>query len=241
MKEIKFTTNYEPVLSFSDKDFKTKYEERVGNNPGYIQVVSGETKHLALCPRCNNPVAILGIYKKIDVAPHARHDKGINIPYVAQYDEYKFQNCPYHKKRADYIKEYVPETEEPQRHELYRITKKHYDKAVYLLQKETGIYVTLRMAEALAENYAIMRAYNYIDATIYNIPWFLIYSYNGFTLYHMIIRKNTTLYRHLRQLGLDLKDSKVKGHAYVENGEGYVLTATNYRYVVDGILDPGDD
>ena len=117
---------------------------------------------------------------------------------------------------------------------LYRITKKHYDKAVYLLQKETGIYVTLRMAEALAENYAIMRAYNYIDATIYNIPWFLIYSYNGFPLYHMIIRKNTTLYRHLRQLGLDLKDSKVKGHAYVENGEGYVLTATNYRYVVDG-------
>lgn len=67
MKEIKFTTNYEPVLSFSAKDFKTKYEERVGNNPGYIQVVSGETKHLALCPRCNNPVAILGIYKKIDV------------------------------------------------------------------------------------------------------------------------------------------------------------------------------
>lgn len=103
-----------------------------------------------------------------------------------------------------------------------------------MLQKETGIYVTLRMAEALAENYAIMRAYNYIDATIYNIPWFLIYSYNGFPLYHMIIRKNTTLYRHLRQLGLDLKDSKVKGHAYVENGEGYVLTATNYRYVVDG-------
>ena len=36
MKEIKFTTNYEPVLSFSDWNFKTKYEERVGNNPGYI-------------------------------------------------------------------------------------------------------------------------------------------------------------------------------------------------------------
>ena len=61
MKEIIFTTNHEPVLSFADKDFKTKYEERVGNNPDYIQVVNGETKHLALCPLCNNPVAILGI------------------------------------------------------------------------------------------------------------------------------------------------------------------------------------
>ena len=75
MKEIKFTTNYEPVLSFSDWNFKTKYEERVGNNPGYIQIVHGEAKHLALCPRCNNPVAILGVYKKINVAPIQRHEK----------------------------------------------------------------------------------------------------------------------------------------------------------------------
>ena len=111
MKEIKFTTNYEPVLSFSDWNFKTKYEERVGNNPGYIQIVHGEAKHLALCPRCNNPVAILGVYKKINVAPHARHAKGVNIPNVVQYDEYKFQKCPYHNKRANYIKEYVDETD----------------------------------------------------------------------------------------------------------------------------------
>lgn len=219
MREIKFTTNYEPVLSFSDQDFKTKYEERVGNNPGYVQKVRGETKHLALCPRCNNPVAILGIYKKINVAPHARHAKEVNIPNVAQYDEYKFQNCPYHNKRADYIKEYVDETEELQRQDLYKIAKEHYDKAIYLLQKETGIYITLAMAETLAENYVIMRAYNYIDATVYNIPWYLIYSFHGFPLYHMIIRKNSTLYKHLLQQGFVLKNSKIKEHIYVADNK----------------------
>lgn len=233
MREIKFTTNYEPVLSFSDQDFKTKYEERVGNNPGYVQKVRGETKHLALCPRCNNPVAILGIYKKINVAPHARHAKEVNIPNVAQYDEYKFQNCPYHNKRADYIKEYVDETEKLQRQDLYKIAKEHYDKAIYLLQKETGIYITLAMAETLAENYVIMRAYNYIDATVYNIPWYLIYSFHGFPLYHMIIRKNSTLYKHLLQQGFVLKNSKIKEHIYVADNKGCLLTATNYRYVVD--------
>lgn len=233
MKEIKFTTGYEPVLSFSDKDFKTKYEERVGNNPGYIQVVGGEAKHLALCPRCNNPVVILGVYKKIDVAPHARHAKGISIPDVVEYDEYKYQHCPYHRKRANYIKEYVPETEEPQRQELYRIAKEHFDKAIYLLERETGIYISLKMAEMLAENYVIMRAYNYIDATVYNIPWYLMYCFNGFPLHHMIVKKNSTLYRHLKQLGFDLKNSKIKGHVYVESDEGYLLKSTNYRYVVD--------
>ena len=49
----------------------------------------------------------------------------------------------------------------------------------------------------------------------------------------MIIRKNTTLYRHLSKPGFVLKDSKIKGYVYVEKSEGYLLTATNYRYVVD--------
>lgn len=233
MKVIKFTTNYEPVLSITDKDFKTKYEERIGNNSSYIQTSDGSAKHLAVCPRCNNPVVILGIYKKIDIAPHARHDRNVNIPGVAQFNEYKLLRCPYYNKKANYIREYVPETEEPQRRELYRIAKEHYDKAIYLLQKETGICITSKMADALAKNYVRMRAYNYIDATIYNIPWYLLYSFNGFPLYHMIIRKNTTIYKHLKQLGLNLKESRIKGHIYVENDDGYLLTATNYRYVVD--------
>ena len=83
MKEIKFTTRYDdPTLPFSDKDFKGKYEGRIGDKSDYIQMINGEKKHLALCPRCNNPVVILGIYKRINVAPHARHAKGVDIPKV---------------------------------------------------------------------------------------------------------------------------------------------------------------
>jgi len=52
-------------------------------------------------------------------------------------------------------------------------------------------------------------------------------------LYHIIIRKNTAIYKHLLQCGFILKDSKIKGHVYVENNNGSLLTATNYRYVVD--------
>lgn len=233
MKEIKFTTNYEQTLSFSDKDFKKKYEEKVGENDKYLVFINGEQRHMAVCPRCNNPVVILGVYKKIDTAPHARHAKGIDLPGVAIYNEYKYINCPYHKKRANYIKEYVPKTEEPEREELYRIAKENFDKAIYLLQDTIGLYITLQMAEELAANYAGFRVYNYIDATIYNIPWYLIYSFNGFNLYHMVVKKNTTLYRHLKECGIHMLESRIKGHVFVEDKRGYVLTATDYRYVVD--------
>lgn len=233
MREIKFTTNYEKTLSFNDENFKTKYEERVGNNPSYVQAINGERKHLAVCPRCNNPVVILGVYKKINQAAHARHTKETDIPGVASYNEDKYMHCPYHRKSANYVMEYVPETEESQRKELYKIAKEHYDKAIYLLQKETGIYITLKMAEDLAKNYTTMRVYNYIDATLYNVPWYLLYSFSGFPLYHLVIRKKTTLHKHLTRLGISLKDSKIEGCAYVENNEGYLLTTTNYRYTVD--------
>lgn len=233
MREIKFTTNYEKTLSFNDENFKTKYEERVGNNPSYVQAINGERKHLAVCPRCNNPVVILGVYKKINQAAHARHTKETDIPGVASYNEDKYMHCPYHRKSANYVMEYIPETEESQRKELYKIAKEHYDKAIYLLQKETGIYITLKMAEDLAKNYTAMRVYNYIDATLYNVPWYLLYSFSGFPLYHLVIRKKTTLHKHLTRLGISLKDSKIEGCVYVENNEGYLLTATNYRYTVD--------
>lgn len=121
MKAIKFTTDYEKVLYVNDSDFKAKYETIISGNAGYVQKIGGEYKHFAICPRCNNPVIILGIYKKIATAPHARHAKGINLPDITNFNEYKYLNCPYHKKKANYIKEYVDETEEPERHKLYKI------------------------------------------------------------------------------------------------------------------------
>lgn len=234
MRQIKFTTAYEQILSFDDKDFKIKYEERIGNNPGYTQTINGVRKHLALCPLCNNPVTILGIYKKINETPHARHDATISeIPYVTVFDKYKLERCPYYKRNADYVKEYVPETEEPQRRELYRIAKENYDKAIYLLQKQIGIHMSKQMIEKLAENYVMERAYNYIDATIYNIPWYLIYCFPGFLLYRLLIKKGCKLYKCLKHLGFSLENSKNKEYVFVKDNNGYLLKVTNYRYSVN--------
>ena len=111
MKEIKFTTRND------------------------TQMINGDPKHLALCPRCNNPVVVLGVYKQI--TPHERHAKERNIPGVDQYDEDKYEHCPYHRKTANYIKEYVPEIKEQQRQRLYESAFTHYDKDI--IQRYIGI------------------------------------------------------------------------------------------------------
>lgn len=232
MKEIKFTTGYEDVLPFNDKNFKAKYEERTGKNPAYTTKINGEIKHLAVCPRCDNPVIILGIYKRINISPHARHIKNTDIPGITSYDEYKYLNCPYHKKNASYVMEYVSETEGEKRRELYKIAKENFDKAIYVLQKETGIYVNKDLAEKLIKNYAELRAYNYIDATVYNMPCFLLHAYNGIPLHHMLVKKDSIVHKHIKNLDITLKKSKLAGYEYVLDNNGYVLNATDYKYSV---------
>ena len=252
MIEIKFTTNYEIPLSFEDENFKGKYEEKVGNNPLYRQIKNGETRRLALCPRCDNPVVILGVYKKIKERPHARHEKELSIEGISEYNEYKYLRCPYHKKNSNYTKEYVPQGETPKRKELYEIARKNFDKAIYLLGEATGIYYNLDMIRKLAINYVTERAYNYIDATIDNIPWFILYSYKGFPLQHMLVRKDSALYRKMREIGIPTKKSRKEGYVYVEESKGYVIKMTNYTYNVDkeyrinekahfAILEPDED
>ena len=80
-----------------------------------------------------------------------------------------------------------------------------------------------------------------MDATIYNIPWYLMYCFNGFPIYHLIIKKGTTVYRHFRELGVLLKESKIKGHVYIEDNNGLIIKAINYHYTVNDDSDSLND
>ena len=59
--------------------------------------------------------------------------------------------CDCQRGKPDRVMGYVSETDEPWRYEIYKVAKEHFDKAVYLLQAETGIHINSRMAEELAE------------------------------------------------------------------------------------------
>ena len=141
--------------------------------------------------------------------------------------------CDCQRGKPDRVMGYVSETDEPWRYEIYKVAKEHFDKAVYLLQAETGIHINSRMAEELAENYAAMRAYNYIDATINNIPWYLLYSFPGFPLHHMAVMEHAALHKQLVKLGFLMRKNEMDGFVCIDDKEGYLLIATNYRYHKD--------
>ena len=237
MKVIKFTTGQEAVTRVDTKDFAQTYMDRVGKNEAYRILDGGDIKHLAVCPKCNNPVVILGVFRHIDQKAHARHCRK-GAPGLAEYNEYKYINCPFHRRHANYIGEYVPEFEKEDRKKIYELARDHFDKAVYLIERTVGIRINISMAEEMAGYYAAARAYEYKYATTDNIPWFLLYGFPGFNLYHKVIKKDSALYRHLKKAGgVKLIASNKEGYVYVEE-DGITpfdrhLICDEYGYDVD--------
>ncbi|MCS5465580.1 hypothetical protein NWO25_19660 [Enterococcus lactis] len=53
--------------------------------------------YYAICPECDNPIQIIGLYKETQESgrkPYGKHHKG-TIPYLAKYSEEDYLECPF--------------------------------------------------------------------------------------------------------------------------------------------------
>lgn len=58
---------------------------------------------------------------------------------------------------------------------IYNAVREYFDLAVYIIQQDTGIYIGERMARRILEDYISEEGHMYYWATLYNIPWMLLY------------------------------------------------------------------
>ena len=90
----RFKTAASRAASF--KITEENFTRETNKKPPYYIEAKGKVTCRALCPCCDNPVQIIGLYKETpdSKAPYARHYKG-NIRKLADYNERAYFNCPY--------------------------------------------------------------------------------------------------------------------------------------------------
>ena len=72
MKEVKYRLGKTRVYEVSLKNFKELTQEKYP----YMQIDSSGKVAYAICPLCENPAKLLGVYAKLEKQePHARHIK----------------------------------------------------------------------------------------------------------------------------------------------------------------------
>ncbi len=82
-----------PFTSKSIKLSKENFEKHTLKRfPYYYKDLKGKMYYFAVCPICNNPIQIIGLY--FNKKPYARHFKK-SIKFLAEFNQEDYFNCPY--------------------------------------------------------------------------------------------------------------------------------------------------
>lgn len=201
MKRFKLKKGEAAVYPVTSKE---AFEQLTGRERPYVvKDKAGNQKAFGLCPACENPVQLIGLYKQIRndaVQPYAKHCN--RDAEIAKHNEYTYKFCPY----ASHIytsQTYETKTEVSElEYNIYCILRENFDAAVYLMQQISGLYLSKPEVQDLLRDYIVNDGHLYYGATIYNLPWMLLYIYTmpAKPCFGRIIKKGSFLYNAFQQV-----------------------------------------
>ena len=224
-------------ILINEENFTGKTKKR---EPYYVTKGDGKISCRAICPICDNPIQIIGLYKKEEectVKPYGRHHKGY-VKRLARYDQTSYENCPY--SNPNYRNGNARRTPaDPTGQALYRIMRDEFDKIIYILGNTIGIHISIGFAEKLLQSWKVNEGWRYYESTYANLPYMLLYAEPAYSMFGRILPRKGNIYPKLIQCG--------RNFAFEDHGESYVkiaqkhgkyLDATfylgNHRYTQDG-------
>lgn len=215
MKEYKLKQGVSKTYPITNKE---DFEEQTGKSDAYKYTdKKGIIRGLAVCPACDNPVSILGIFQKLEKqVPHARHTNKSTI--FATFDPDAYYHCP----NADPGKVKplpTPKDRKPSTYEIkiYNTLREYFDKAIYILNKDLNIYISNAFARRLLMDFLQQYGYMQPNASLYNLPWMLLETSFSFSLINRMIKRNSSLWLALNEKKADIS---FKPYEYKdENGD----------------------
>lgn len=195
----------------------------------------GRESYYAVCPVCDNPIQIVGLYKVEEEGsgdPYGRHH-GADVPGLARYDEEAYLGCPYSRKSAEY-RDVKRRPDSPASTALYELMRDQFDRIVYIWNKTTGITMSAALAKDVLLRWRANENWRNYGSTYNNLPYMLMFSRCACSLFGRKIDKGSKLYESLSgQKSVSLVDQG--GYAQVRGSDGYLdatfgLTRHRYRH-----------
>lgn len=171
------------------------YSRLTQKDDPYCKKSKNKKSYYAVCPECDNPIQIVGMFKQTIEAgkkPYGRHNKG-SIPGLADYCEEDYLNCSYSN----------PAWKKPhtKRHANSKVAQEsmttmrtYFDLVVETLSKDIDIYISYNLAREMLSEYLFDEGWLYYDATLNNLPWILGMANNWHTMYGRYIVRDSELH-----------------------------------------------
>ncbi len=149
-------------------------------SPYYQKGTDGNIQQFAVCPACNNPIRILGLYKPTQISPRpfGKHFEK-SIPGLAVYDKEGYEYCPYAARSRILAPDSRLSKPTATTKAIIGLLKAQFDRVAYIIQKDTGVVVTENLARKMLKAFIQSQGHLYTGATLMNIPW--IFAYMAFS------------------------------------------------------------
>lgn len=193
MRNFKLQTGSCPVYTISKDEFETQTRK---HDLYYRLNSNGEPVQYAVCPGCDNPIRLIGLYKKLQNTdrPYGKHHMR-DVEDLAAYNQQAYTYCPYASHRLHVTPEDRKVSVTGFEKAIYELMRNQFDRVVYIWSKQIDIKITSGIAEKRLTEYVASEGWLYPWATLNNLPW--MYGYlTGVarSLYNQLIRKDSPLY-----------------------------------------------
>lgn len=158
-----------------------------------------ENLQYAVCPRCDNPIQILGLYKKLQNTdkPFGRH-VAKSIAHLAKYDQEAYDFCPLARPQHPNPEARRRNTAKTPAH-LLVLLKEQFDRIVYILRRDTDILFSPNLLARMLTTFIKAEGYAYSWASANNLPWTFMHMSFAHSLYGQKIREDSDLKKAILQ------------------------------------------
>ena len=204
---------------------KENYENSIRGKDECKKISFGKTSYFAICPACDNPIQIVGLYSKTDGTrfPYGKHyPKDLKIANF-NYQYYQFCFLTSHKSLVGDRKNKKEEMTDFEK-EIYDAFHDFFNEAMDIAEESCGIHFGKTRREKIADSYLAAEGHMYFHANLYNLPWMLLYFADNFSCYGTTVKKNTELWNYLKTRNdVRMEESFLDGYDFVKNKDGKFL------------------
>ncbi|MDR1703900.1 MAG: hypothetical protein LBS19_04340 [Clostridiales bacterium] len=216
------------------------FTRETGEKPPYVASNdSGGKSFFAVCPECENPIQIIGIYKNTPesgTTPYGRHYPK-SVPKLAEYNHPDYLDCSYSNpkwKKGSLKRHHGSRVAQ----NTLRVLREQFDRVIYCLSKDVDMYISYNTAEAMLRGYIANEGWLYRNATMNNLPWAFGEAESALPLFGRKIVRGSDLHHSLSENCPEVEFVDADKYVKVTSKQGeyirlyYVLT--NHRKEVTG-------
>lgn len=169
--------------------------------PPYVTVRDGRTRYYAVCPLCDNPIVIVGLFRpqeeSRDRRPYGRH-VAHDVRGLCRYDHEAYLACPYaHPDRAVSRRKRPPK--DLSARALWSMMRDEFDRVAMAWELYSGIHLGVGLARQALTRWRNDEVWRYYEATYRNLPQSLFYGAQARNMVGLYVRSDSALRERLER------------------------------------------